>query len=97
MHSLDLAARKGSLDGEVESGKGKGGSNRGRRWTNMLGAIGVNHVLMDERRIPMGKRVIRQLIHQGTTFAGGVSLAVTFEAQARPLQAATRAQAHQGE
>jgi hypothetical protein len=59
----------------------------------MLGAVCVDHVLMDELGVAVSERVIGQLVHQGATFAGRIRPAVRFQAEARPLHAAARADA----
>jgi hypothetical protein len=58
---------------------------------NVLGPIGVDEMLVDERRIAVGEGVVGQLIHKGAAFAGGIGLSVRFQAEARPLQTASRA------
>jgi hypothetical protein len=60
---------------------------------NMLGPVGVDQVLVDELRIAVGERVVRYLIHQGATLAGGVGLSIRVQAEARTLQAASGANA----
>src|SRR6202022_3936067 len=93
VHFLDLAAGKASVEGKVETGEGEGGPDGGRRLTKMLGAVGVDNVLMDERGITVGERVVRQLIHEVATLTGGVCSSIRFQPEAGPLQAATRAHA----
>jgi hypothetical protein len=40
----------------------------------MLGAIGVDQVLVDEPGIAVGERVVGELVQQGTTFPGRIGL-----------------------
>src|SRR3989475_10681021 len=87
---LNLAAGEASFDGQVKTGERESRANRGSRLTNMLGAIGIDQVLVDECRITVGERVVGKLMHQGATLAGGVRLWIRFEAKAGTLQAASR-------
>ena len=57
----------------------------------MLCAVGIDQVLVNELRIAVRERVVGQLMHQGATLAGGVRLGIRFQAKARALQAASRA------
>jgi hypothetical protein len=93
MHLLDLAADETAFNGQVKAGEREGRPDRGCRLANMLGPIGVDQVLVDELRITVGERVVRHLIHQGATFAGGVGLLIGFQAEARALQGAAGANA----
>src|SRR4029077_17970125 len=94
VHPLYLAAGEVSVDSEVEAGEGEGGSNRGRRRTHVLSAVGVNYVLVDERGVGVSERVIRQLVHQGAALARCVGPSIRLQPEARPLQATARAHAH---
>jgi len=88
---LNLAAGEAAFNRQVEAGERESRPNRGSRLTNMLGAVGIDQMLVDERRIAMGERVVGQLMHQGATLAGGVRLSIRFKAKGRALQAASRA------
>ena len=91
MRLLNLAAGEAAFNRQVEAGERESRPNRGSRLTNMLGAVGIDQMLVDERRIAMGERVVGQLMHQGATLAGGVRLSIRFQAKARALQATPRA------
>ncbi len=91
MRLLNLAAGEPAFNGQEEAGKRESRPDRGPRLTNMLGAIGIDQVLVDEPGIAVGERVVGELMHERATLPGSVRLWIRFQVKARALQAASRA------
>lgn len=64
MCSLDLPAGELALQMEIQAGKRECDGDRLRRLVRMLRAVGIDDVLVDERRAGVRKRVRHQLVIQ---------------------------------